>query len=327
MGWDRKLQAFNQGSNQGGLSGNHPSSWSYKGPPKNYLFGTKDAPITLACMYAQSCPTFCDPKDHSPPGSSVHGILQVRVLEWVAMPSRGSSWHRDRTPVSCITGRFFITEPPRKPLNTLTTLEIPRFFVALCQELGTKTTYIFVIIPQEHSNWYIGTHPDLDMQGFSTFKLRSVWVSLQKYDIHSSWQYLSTPVLCARQHVRPGYTVVMRCPWRHESVMKLSCNTVVGCHQTNTPSCMYSTQMHLLDTLLLLLHCLFGWWGGGRDLWTKRQNYSKYSRKSRPNKEKKRRHRHQERETRVGLTGEAESPGEIWGDLLLLQHSRIISIC
>lgn len=97
------------------------------------------------------------------------------------------------------------------------------------------------------------------MQGFSTFKLRSVWVSLQKYDIHSSWQYLSTPVLCARHHVRPGYTVVMRCPWRHESVMKLSCNTVVGCHQTNTPSCMYSTQMHLLDTLLLFYTvCLAG---------------------------------------------------------------------
>ena len=35
----------------------------------------------------QSCPTFCDPVDHSPPGSSVHGPLQVRILKWVAMPS------------------------------------------------------------------------------------------------------------------------------------------------------------------------------------------------------------------------------------------------
>ena len=40
----------------------------------------------------QSCPTFCDPVDHSPPGSSAHEIFQARILEWVAMPSsRGSS--------------------------------------------------------------------------------------------------------------------------------------------------------------------------------------------------------------------------------------------
>ena len=46
----------------------------------------------------------------SPPGSSVHGILQARILEWVAIPfSRGSSPPRDWTRVSCIPGRFFIT--------------------------------------------------------------------------------------------------------------------------------------------------------------------------------------------------------------------------
>ena len=43
-------------------------------------------------LVAQSCPTLCDPMDCSPPGSSVHGILQARILEWVAIPfSRGSS--------------------------------------------------------------------------------------------------------------------------------------------------------------------------------------------------------------------------------------------
>ena len=46
--------------------------------------------------------------DCSPPGSSVHGILQARILEWVAMPfSRGSSWPRDQTQVPCTAGRFF----------------------------------------------------------------------------------------------------------------------------------------------------------------------------------------------------------------------------
>ena len=48
---------------------------------------------------------------------SVHGILQARILEWVAIPfSRGSSQPRDRTQVSHIAGRFFTTEPSRKPL-------------------------------------------------------------------------------------------------------------------------------------------------------------------------------------------------------------------
>ena len=56
----------------------------------------------------QLCVTLCNPMDCSPPGSSVHGILQARILEWVAMPfSRGSSWPRDRTQVSGIAGKFF----------------------------------------------------------------------------------------------------------------------------------------------------------------------------------------------------------------------------
>ena len=57
---------------------------------------------------AQSCPTLCDPMDCSPPGSSVHGISQAWILEWVAVSfSRGSSWPRDRTRVSRIVGRRF----------------------------------------------------------------------------------------------------------------------------------------------------------------------------------------------------------------------------
>ena len=59
-------------------------------------------------LVTQSCPTLCDPMDCSPPGSSVHGILQARILEWVAMSfSRGSSQPRDWTWVSCTAGRFF----------------------------------------------------------------------------------------------------------------------------------------------------------------------------------------------------------------------------
>ena len=53
---------------------------------------------------AQSCLTLCDLMDCSPPGSSVHGISQARILEWVAISfSRGSSQPRDGTHVSCIS--------------------------------------------------------------------------------------------------------------------------------------------------------------------------------------------------------------------------------
>ena len=64
----------------------------------------------LVCIseVTQSCPTLCDPMDCSPPGSSIHGILQARILEWVAISfSRGSSRPRDRTQVSRIAGRHF----------------------------------------------------------------------------------------------------------------------------------------------------------------------------------------------------------------------------
>ena len=68
-----------------------------------------------------SSPTLWAPMDCSPPGSSVHGILQIRILEWVAMPfSRASSPPRDQTHISCsscIAGWFFTAEPQGKPLH------------------------------------------------------------------------------------------------------------------------------------------------------------------------------------------------------------------
>ena len=57
---------------------------------------------------AQSCPTLCDLMDYNLPGSSVHGIFQARILEWVAISfSRGSAQPRDQTQVSHIAGGFF----------------------------------------------------------------------------------------------------------------------------------------------------------------------------------------------------------------------------
>ena len=72
---------------------------------------------SYACMPAkslQSCPSLCDPTDCSPSGSSIHRILQARILEWVAMPSsKGSSWPRDLTSISYVSciGRRVLYHP------------------------------------------------------------------------------------------------------------------------------------------------------------------------------------------------------------------------
>ena len=65
-------------------------------------------PIAAAAKLLQSCPTLCDPMDSSSPGSAIPGILQARVLEWVAISfPRGSSQPSDWTRVSCIVGGCF----------------------------------------------------------------------------------------------------------------------------------------------------------------------------------------------------------------------------
>ena len=67
-------------------------------------------------LVAKPCLTLCDPTDWSPPGTSVHEMLQARILEWIAIScSRGSSPPRDPTHVSCLAGRLFTTELHGKP--------------------------------------------------------------------------------------------------------------------------------------------------------------------------------------------------------------------
>ena len=69
----------------------------------------------MLCLVIQSCLTLCNPVDCSPPVSSVHVILQARILEWVAMPSsRGSSQPRSPT----LQADSLPSEPPGKPMNT-----------------------------------------------------------------------------------------------------------------------------------------------------------------------------------------------------------------
>ena len=75
----------------------------WKSPASQFPF------ILYVCvLVTQSCPDLCDPIDCSPPGSSVHEILEARILEWVAVPfSRASSWPGDQTRGSCTVGGFF----------------------------------------------------------------------------------------------------------------------------------------------------------------------------------------------------------------------------
>ena len=91
-----------------------PESWAQKGESradsqnKGAWQPCRTPTVSSYSLIATSCPILFDPMDCSPPGSSVHGISQIRLLQWVAIPfSRGSSWSRDRTWASCI-GRWVL---------------------------------------------------------------------------------------------------------------------------------------------------------------------------------------------------------------------------
>ena len=74
-------------------------------------------------MRTQSCPTLCDPMDRSPPGSSVQGIFQARILESVPFPFTGDLPDPGVEPASLasptLAGRFFTIGPPGKPEDPL----------------------------------------------------------------------------------------------------------------------------------------------------------------------------------------------------------------
>ena len=76
----------------------HPGCFSGSGPAVAWWWGFSGSVVSNSC----------DCMDHSPPGSSAHGISRAGLLGWVAMPfSRGSSWPGDGSCISCTAGRFF----------------------------------------------------------------------------------------------------------------------------------------------------------------------------------------------------------------------------
>ena len=86
--------------------------------------------MLLVCMSQPLfCLTLCNPMHWNPPGSSVYGLLQARILEWVAIPfSRGSSRPREKTQIDCILQADSLpSEPPGKPLKFV---YIPFFWIS-----------------------------------------------------------------------------------------------------------------------------------------------------------------------------------------------------
>ena len=94
------------------------SFWPKSKPLKQQKWKVEAWHIMKEREVAQSCPTLCDPMDCSLPGSSVHGIFQARVLEWVAISfSRGSSGPRYQTRSPALQADSLLSEPPGKPYN------------------------------------------------------------------------------------------------------------------------------------------------------------------------------------------------------------------
>ena len=112
-------------------------------------------------LVAQLCSTLCDPTDYSPPGSSVHGILQARILEWVAISfSKGSSQPGDQTQVSYIGRRvlYHLNHQRSLVVANLTLTLFPKkelqilwlFFCYLC--IHSLNKYYLLTV---HDTWFL----------------------------------------------------------------------------------------------------------------------------------------------------------------------------
>ena len=101
------------------------SKYSLRAPHSNFtpksIKSAAGWPMKVKLLVTQSCLTLCNPMYCSPPGSSVHGTLQTRILECVTIPfSRGSSQPRDWTWVSCMAGGSFTVWASREALKIYT---------------------------------------------------------------------------------------------------------------------------------------------------------------------------------------------------------------
>ena len=124
-------------------------------------------------LVAQSCPTLCNTMDCIWPDSSVHGISQARILEWVAISSsRGSSWPSNQTQVFCIAGRFFTIwatrEDPSIPLCV---------YVCGCVYTHTYFIYIYIYIWASLIAQLVKNLPPMQMTQFHLWVGKIRWRS------------------------------------------------------------------------------------------------------------------------------------------------------
>ena len=144
--------------------------------------------------------------DCSPPGSSVHGISQARILEWVSFSfSRGSSQPRDRTHVSCIAGGFFTAEPPGKP-SFLSSFSWPSLNLSVASASFGTLTDTWWLWPegcspaghsqcwgQEHSLGWPADPRGTGIRATVANTCTGVWWSEEK---PGRWQVIDGSVLC-----------------------------------------------------------------------------------------------------------------------------------
>ena len=117
----------------------HLYSYQHSWVPSNTIAQIFVNMIVRVCVRCSASPTLCNPVNFSPPCSSIHGIFQARVLEWVAISfSRRSSGPRDWTQVSCTAGRFFTHWATREALMVQLINNLPAkqetLVRSLCQE-------------------------------------------------------------------------------------------------------------------------------------------------------------------------------------------------
>ena len=143
--------------------------------------------MSVWVLSLQLCPTRCDTMDCSPPGSSVHGILQARILEWVAMPSsRGSSQPRDQTCTSmslALVGRFFTTRTTweahfleyQEPLLLILVWLIIILKNALIRLLPIWDHAIVLSSHTAYPLWSLSPPPSLPPSPASPFQISFLW--------------------------------------------------------------------------------------------------------------------------------------------------------
>ena len=118
--------------------------------------------LCCCCLVAESCPTLLPSHRLWPTRLLCHGVLQARILEWIAISlSRGSSWPRDQTCVSCIAGGFFTTEPPGKP-------------IAFINAFNFEHCWLGMGVVSQAFGYVMATFEEISWQGIN-FVLASIW--------------------------------------------------------------------------------------------------------------------------------------------------------